>query len=533
MASLAVLACLATVTVNAYIWPSPQLDALEGHRFDQKLFGAGAGMSSFTDPCDSFGFSSTENSGRANVADWIRTAYHDMATHNVEDGTGGMDASIRFREEQERAENVGTGFKNTITALLSEANRHISLADILALAAIMAVENCGGPEIAFRGGRVDAGEPNKPGVPNPTQDIDSHIASFTRQGFTKTEMIGLVACGHTFGGVQHEQFPDIVPELNDPDSTLSVAHFDPTFAQFDNNVATEYIEGTTRNPLVVGLNDTTNSDKRIFGSDGNVTMRSFANSPKLFASTCADLFARMIDTVPRGVKLTEVITPLPVKPALLQLVLAGNQLKFSGYVRFWNMQNDPNRQVRMLWEDHVGGENNVTLPFDSVHTVIGARYTSAWYGFPTKATPFMLLDAAAGITKMRFTVDNKLEDQGGIGFEVQDGVVFAETSCVTARDAEGIPTAGHFDIGVRNGLNPTRVYLERDAPDSVGRQIVLESEISPPVQPVQANSTYSIWSIAINDTNAYNIGAEVDGVKISLTDKHALDDFPDLPDCAA
>jgi hypothetical protein len=86
---------------------------------------------------------------------------------------------------------------------------------------------------------------------------------------------------------------------------------------------------------------------------------------------------------------------------------------------------------------------------------------------------------------------------------------------------------------VRNGLNPTRVYLERDAPDSVGRQIVLESEISPPVQPVQANSTYSIWSIAINDTNAYNIGAEVDGVKISLTDKHALDDFPDLPDCAA
>ena len=38
--------------------------------------------------------------------------------------------------------------------------------------------------------------------------------------------------------------------------------------------ATEYIAGTTQNPLVVGLNDTTNSDKRIFGSDGNVTMRS-------------------------------------------------------------------------------------------------------------------------------------------------------------------------------------------------------------------------------------------------------------------
>jgi hypothetical protein len=53
----------------------------------------------------------------------------------------------------------------------------------------------GGPEIAFRGGRVDAEEPNAPGVPEPQQDIDSHIASFARQGFTETEMIGLVACG--------------------------------------------------------------------------------------------------------------------------------------------------------------------------------------------------------------------------------------------------------------------------------------------------------------------------------------------------
>ncbi|KAJ7288767.1 heme peroxidase [Mycena rebaudengoi] len=398
----------------------------------------------------------------------------------------------------------------------------------------MAVENCGGPEIPFRGGRVDAGEPNKPGVPEPTQDLDSHIASFTRQGFTKTEMIGLVACGHSFGGVQHEQFPNIVPELNDPESTFSVAHFDSTFTHFDNNVATEYIEGTTRNPLVVGLNDTTNSDKRIFGSDGNVTMRSFANSPKLFASTCADLFARMVDTVPRGVKLTEVITPLPVKPAFIQLRLAGNQLKFSGVVRFWNMAEDETRQVRLLWEDRVGGKNNVTLPALGISTATNKRYTAAWYGFDADHdTPFIFLDAAAGITKMRFAVDNKLEDQGGVGFPVQDGVVYSETSCVTARDADGIPIAGRFDIGVRTGLNPSRVYLERDATDDVGRHIVLETEISPPTQLAQANSAYSIWSISINDQNAYNIGAEIDGVKFSFTDSHRLDDFPALPDCAA
>jgi hypothetical protein len=36
MASLALLACLATV--NAHVWPSPQLDALEALRFDQNRF---------------------------------------------------------------------------------------------------------------------------------------------------------------------------------------------------------------------------------------------------------------------------------------------------------------------------------------------------------------------------------------------------------------------------------------------------------------------------------------------------------------
>ena len=36
--------------------------------------------------------------------------------------------------------------------------------------------------------------------------------------------------------------------------------------------ATEFISGTTANPLVVGLNDTTNSDKRIFAAEGNATM---------------------------------------------------------------------------------------------------------------------------------------------------------------------------------------------------------------------------------------------------------------------
>ncbi|KAJ7731829.1 heme peroxidase [Mycena maculata] len=526
MLGLTLFACAAIT--NAYSWPSPQLDALESARFDQ--FGHNShGIASFIEPCNLFLFG-PNSTGRANVADWIRTVYHDMATHNATDGTGGMDASIRFAEEQARTEDAGNGFGHTIATLFTQSSRYISIADVLALGAVIAIENCGGPEIAFRGGRVDAVASNNPGVPEPQQDLESHIASFARQGFSQVEMIGLVACGHTFGGVQHTFFPDIVPELNDPYSTEDVAHFDSTFVTFDNNIATEYICGTTTNPLVVGFNDTTNSDKRIFESDGNVTMLSFANSPGLFASTCADLFARMLNTVPAGVKLTEIIRPLLVKPFNVQLILSGNTLKFSGEVRFWDTTEDPTRTVRLLWEDHVGRIHNGTLGFSGVSTSTAGRYSAAWYSFNTnEQNPFLSIDAAAGIKSIRFTVNGKLEDQGGIGFAVQDGVVFSKTSCTASADADADP--GHFDVAVRNGVHPTRVYLEQKSLDSVQRPIIIEIDIAPPVKPPPANAVYSIWRLPLNGSvlNAflpYTIGAEIDGVKYSTNDEHMVIDFP-------
>ncbi|KAJ7860132.1 putative L-ascorbate oxidase [Mycena leptocephala] len=521
-------------TTTAYVWPSPQLDALESLRWDLDRHP----IAPFVQPCTFFLFSVDGPSGRSNVADWVRTAYHDMATHNNADGTGGMDASIRFPEEQARAENAADGFNNTLRLLAGVANRYVSIADALALGAITAIENCGGPQIAFRGGRIDAAEPNKPGVPQPQQDLQTHTSAFARQGFTQTEMIGLVACGHTFGGVQHAPFPDIVPEMNDPNNTDSVAHFDSTFIHFDNNVAKQYISGTTQNPLVVGSNDTTNSDKRIFGSDGNVTMHSFATSPSLFASTCSKLFAKMLNTVPKDVKLTEVIQPLPVKPDNLELTLDGDKVVFSGTVRFWNMTEDPKRTVRLLWSDHLNSQNTnkknntATLTFSSVST--GVSSSAAWYSFDD---PPIALDARAGITGMRFVVDGKVHDQGGVGFAVQDAVVFSKTSCLTDPDAS--PVKGRFDIGVRNGANVTRVFLEEEVKDSVGRITVVETDfprpLSPPAtppsnssNPANTTSAYTIWSMNMTSASGGKptIGAEIGGVKVSTGRVAVLFDLP-------
>ncbi|KAJ6494455.1 heme peroxidase [Mycena sanguinolenta] len=437
MLTLALLASTSLAGVQAYVWPSPQLDALEAMRWDQDRFL----IAPLLRPCTLF-IVGPSNSGRSDAADWIRTAYHDMTTYNITDGTGGMDASIRFAEEKARPENAGDGFSNTLGALELLSNRYVSIADTLALGAIMAIENCGGPEIAFRGGRVDAAVPNQPGVPEPQDGLDSHIASFSKQGFTQEEMIGLVACGHTFGGVQHATFPTIVPDLQDPNNVDSVAHFDTTNTQFDNNVATEYISGTTQNPLVVGLNETTNSDKRIFGSDGNATMEAFAQSPDLFASTCANLFARMLDTVPTGVQLTDVITPLPVKPDSIKLIYdaATVTIAFSGELRLWDVPVNLSRVVQMLWDDRSGSTstaNNISLNGGSI-IHIGSRHTATWYFL----NPFPL-SASSGVSSIRFVVDGKLEDQQGKGFAVNDDFVFANSSC-------SAPTGGMgtFDVAL-------------------------------------------------------------------------------------
>ncbi|KAJ7655399.1 heme peroxidase [Mycena rosella] len=481
MLPLSLTLLVTATTARAYVWPSPQLDALESARWDQSGYRSHATAAQVT-PCNLYLFgTSADKTGRTNAADWIRTAYHDMATHNVADGTGGLDASIRFPEEQARAENSGNGFSNTVSVFTSD--RYISLADNLALAMIIAVENCGGPEIA-------------PSTPTPP-------------GFTPTEMIGLVACGHTFGGVQHAVFPDVVPELNDPNNTESSAPFDTTVAHFDNHVATEYISGTTQNPLVVGLNETKNSDKRIFASDSNATMLSFANSPDTFASTCADLFARMVDTVPSAVQLTDVITPLPVKPSSLQLTLNGDTLTFNGEVRFWNMAEDATRMVRLLWDDHVGGANNVTLSFAGVSSAAAGRYSAAWYSFGSPSP--LTFTAAAGIKSMRFAVNSELEDQGGAGFALQDGVVFSTSSCLISHS----PWAARIDVAVRNGLNPARVFLEAEARDSVNRTIVVETDLSPAGA---TGTVYSIWSVKVDNASpvsSWTICAEVDGVKIA------------------
>lgn len=119
--------------------------------------------------------------GRQNAPEWVRTAYHDMATYDASTGTGGLDASIMF--EGDRPENPGDAFNNSLGFFKNYYTVRSPASDLVALGVVAATQLCGGPEIPFRVGRVDATEAGPAGVPEPTQDIETHTKIFAKAGF--------------------------------------------------------------------------------------------------------------------------------------------------------------------------------------------------------------------------------------------------------------------------------------------------------------------------------------------------------------
>lgn len=201
---------------SAYTWPDYETDMLEAIYYQQAGY-SGHRFGLFVRTC---GYGDNLGGGRTNSAEWVRTAYHDMATADVEAGTGGIDASIGF--ERTRPENVGRSIFDTLLFFENFMSVRSSMADLLALGTVMSITACTVSPgrkpvyLPFRAGRIDATGPGRVGVPEPHQDLRTHTESFKKQGFNATEMIALVACGHSLGGVNGRDFPGIVPVKDDP-----------------------------------------------------------------------------------------------------------------------------------------------------------------------------------------------------------------------------------------------------------------------------------------------------------------------------
>ena len=376
-----ILACCGSVLQHgvaaaAPTWPS-SIDELE----DIQLLNTGYNARGFAlrvTPC-SF---SEQGVGRIASAEWIRTAFHDMATGSVFTGIGGLDASLVF---ELGGDNIGAAFETTLTTFAPFLSSRSSMADIIAMGVYTAVRSCGGPVVPIRTGRIDATEAGPQGVPLPQNSLFTFENQFARTGFNTTEMIAVTACGHTLGGVHAVNFPQIVPAGTAPNDY----HLFDSTTVFDEKIASEYIDGNATDPLTVGPSKAIgfDSDARVFAADGNVTIKAMSD-PTTFASMCATMLQKMVEVVPSGTVLTDPIVPYEIKPNAMQLTLldGGHEIQFAGEIRVRTTVRTASQiaKVQLVYKDRTGGNNcgsctisaaekGTALGFDDSFTVSKSR----------------------------------------------------------------------------------------------------------------------------------------------------------------
>jgi hypothetical protein len=302
---------------------------------------------------------------------------------------------------------------------------------VIALGTVFGISACGGPIIPYRAGRADATGAGPATVPEPQQDLASHIESFRRQGFNQTEMISLVACGHTLGGVRQVDFPLVVT-----DNATDVATFDTT-PTFDNTVVSQYLQNSSQNVLVTGPNVTTRSDLRIFSSDRNITMQNLL-SPATFNETCANLIERMINTVPSGVNLTQSIAePFDYVVTQPLFTYRNGVYSMTTALRVLNLSDNPNRTVTMSWLDRQGSScppAGCLIPSSSSTTNVLNNFGHQLPGVTASARFFFnaTINAISSISRFWFSIDENdgselvIVDNGGSGYVIEQDSVFVD-----------------------------------------------------------------------------------------------------------
>lgn len=334
----------------------------------------------------------------------------------------------------------------------------------------MAVAKCGDLYVPLRLGRIDATDAGIEGVPQAETDLNTSTQRFATAGFTDTEMITLVACGHTVGGVHSVDHPEIVTEGEV--SAANVARFDNTTGNFDNAVVTEYLNNTTQNPLVRATNKTLNSDQRIFASDGNETMAKLAD-PVYFKSQCESLFERMLDLVPGEVSLTEPLVPADIRPDITSYQLKGDVIEFAGRIR---VRTSPvtERDPADLAVTVLPNGSNTT----GISTTLAALKGGSSSGYLQERVHFYEFNqtlTAGAISSFNLQLETlstgtktTVDNAGTGGFPLNPDILFQELSSCSAYDATTATSTLTVVAAIRekmldqSGASPKLVIVHRN-----------------------------------------------------------------------
>lgn len=158
----------------------------------------------------------------------------------------------------------------------------ISFADAAVYGGIVAVQECGGPNIPFKFGRTDisrGGPENRlPGPAATAQEIEDIFMK--RMGFTLDETVALIGGGHTIGRVHSENTLGVNPGPMDTTSN----RFDNIF--FQNLLNQTPPGGITR--LIADGNMVSNAQMK-------PVVEKFARDNNAFTSAFISAYAKMSD----------------------------------------------------------------------------------------------------------------------------------------------------------------------------------------------------------------------------------------------
>ncbi|KAI8958728.1 heme peroxidase [Daldinia sp. FL1419] len=126
----------------------------------------------------------------------VRLAWHSAGTYCAKTNTGGSNgAGMRYEKEGGDPANAGLQHARAFLEPIKAQFPWITYADLWTLAAIVAIKEMGGPEIAWQGGRTDFTDdskvPPRGRLPDGAQGADHLRFVFYRMGFSDQEIVAL------------------------------------------------------------------------------------------------------------------------------------------------------------------------------------------------------------------------------------------------------------------------------------------------------------------------------------------------------
>ncbi|KJE93520.1 hypothetical protein CAOG_08766 [Capsaspora owczarzaki ATCC 30864] len=134
---------------------------------------------------------------------FVRLAWHASGSYSTFDKTGGSNgATMRFSPEAKYGANNGLERARARLEQVKQKHPWITYADLWTLAAVVAIEEMGGPKVPWHGGRVDDADNKRTApdgrLPDAARGADHVRAIFYRMGFNDQEIVALIGA-HVIG----------------------------------------------------------------------------------------------------------------------------------------------------------------------------------------------------------------------------------------------------------------------------------------------------------------------------------------------